>query len=1647
MMSSVDVQRMIAIMDKNSSSNAAPTSTSRSTLSPSATVSQPSNTTQASALSTSAAPVTPVKSNAVNIATPSKSTPGSNSHTSASADLSSTKTPTRNNHYNLSPPRPLTATATTRTTTTGPVTSTDLKASHQQTKQENLDAVDAAIRDLIGSANITSPIPNPIRPASPDITMITSRTEKTDVTLPTSNKAADLANKNSSKEDVGTTSLTMSPPITTPAASPTASPPSTTITTSTGNVGTSNSTPLKQHPKDFSRSPNKRRQRPSPKYQNPFANYDTTDFSPVEPLLVPNTNGSDGNKSTNGVMKSSMPVTTTTNNSPPILQTFSNESASVATPTKSLPSITGNVSYHSYPSQTQSQSQVSIFTTANSSVSSKSTAISHHLSSASQPLPFSHENVYPNNAKGMSMGYPTSSTNSIGGGGSISSHTQSFYSRQVPTAFQQQQLLQHQQQQEQILFEQRLCNHEYGVGVRKIHSNGKSQLRFVKCIPLSSSSSKNRRMSKTSSRSSPGSLSSPLGRRAGARSSVANANASQASESLESSPKSRHSKGKSGLIGRIQTRRGVKHAKSTDTTSDSSTKLDDGFGTTASTSSPTKSMTEGSPTKTATNVTPKQEFKAAHALTWGNKKKVSIPLTKITAVHKGKTTERSKKNAAPASHILSLLTSDRKVGSLDIEAPTQMDRDKFVQAFCIFLGIPLVDDSKDNGGLESELISPSNATVSGGTVEPHGRTTMTGYGSMESVEGDTTISGSNTNPSKETISVEDADSTNSRSINASVSHSVSTNSRSKRSERSQLTPQDFTMKMNPNGQRFESGGIITGGSGALLPDMIASPSSEEDEDLFLPISNLLEKIEPNRSTTGSGDDNIYPAEKGVVSTENKKEETTESKKMKTERDKTDTEDEEEISVVSSLTQGFDQEIVEELHQALNELRSELDASRAEAARAVKVAEQAIQSAESCSSNDWNSTVTHKAAEAAAQAQKRSAEAIAKQRQAEEKLIAEKKSAAFWKKQAQRAEEKISSLQTKVASADVQRAAMVEELDTEKKKAAIYIQTLKRDYMMSENIQRDTLASTVEQNRLLEIELDMVRRDLEVKEEEAKTFQEIILEMKSSSGDIQKSSAKKKFFGSRSKKERGPALLDCQTSSTSTLDDNIRKASMQKSVEPTLHSEQILKLQAEATAMRKQFELLRRTTNDELMQLPEMAKEWANKSSKALKASQNEVITLKSRLSLEMSNRRKLLSEVQDLRGNVRVYCRPRPCSTVHNSIISAPSHEVGLVHREIVLAENNTKDICPMSFEFDRMFAPNTTQNEMYSEMEDLVQGVLQGYNSCIIAYGQTGSGKTHSIIGDFTVHKDEGFGESAAPEVSLGESGMHLIAAEQLFQVSAQRMENFKDSFSLTIVEIHDEKLVDMVVDTPIGDSRGRIVGSDGRSRRGSMNGSQGGEGSTITGKQCRLEIRTTNDGDTVVQGLISVPVKSYEEVVQVWKESLASRARRLQERGTKLSTYEASTHLIATLQVTSKNLSSGYSTIGKIHFVDMAGSDAIPRRSSHNYKSSRSSAMDELLAPVTVNPNSNSRQEWRFVHKSITHFADVADARAQFSRSVPYRNSTLTHVLRDSLEADTKVLVLLCVSPDAKDIQDTVNSMRFGTKIRKVVVGKATKHCLTRM
>ncbi len=484
--------------------------------------------------------------------------------------------------------------------------------------------------------------------------------------------------------------------------------------------------------------------------------------------------------------------------------------------------------------------------------------------------------------------------------------------------------------------------------------------------------------------------------------------------------------------------------------------------------------------------------------------------------------------------------------------------------------------------------------------------------------------------------------------------------------------------------------------------------------------------------------------------------------------------------------------------------------------------------------------------------------------------------------------------------------------------------------------------------------------------------------KSGESELAKSNSKKKFFGLHKKQKnvRGPSLLtNPNTSSTSDFTDGTPAKSI---ISNDSNNELLLKLYAEAVATRKQFDLLRRSTVDEVRSLPQQAKEWSEQVTRALVLATKDNESLRMAFAIERANRRKLLNEVQDLRGTVRVYCRPTPVKGGNDPIISTPSNEICLLHREKVLGsvDNNKRAIHPLSYEFDRVFEPSCTQSEVYNEMEELILSALDGYNICIMAFGQSGSGKTRTLIGEYSVNFTTT--PDMLPDVEIQEDGMHFLAAQQLFTIADRRKDRYQDSFSITIVEVLNEKLRDLIVDTNIAKQR------KGGTKEEDTDG--------------KLEIRSNYDGDTIVQGLVSIPVNNFEDVEQVWNETLAARAHRCHEQGIDLKSLENSSHVIATIQVISTNIASGVGTVGKIQFVDLAGADLVR----------------------TKDPNSSN--EFKFQNKSITTLSDVVIARSQFTRKVPYRNSTLTHLLRDSLEADTKMLCIVCINSNKKHIEVSV-------------------------
>ena len=454
------------------------------------------------------------------------------------------------------------------------------------------------------------------------------------------------------------------------------------------------------------------------------------------------------------------------------------------------------------------------------------------------------------------------------------------------------------------------------------------------------------------------------------------------------------------------------------------------------------------------------------------------------------------------------------------------------------------------------------------------------------------------------------------------------------------------------------------------------------------------------------------------------------------------------------------------------------------------------------------------------------------------------------------------------------------------------------------------------------------------------------------------------------------------------------------------------LRKELTSLRNQFELVRHTSKDEILLLRRQSGEWSKQASRAITAATAEADTLREKFAAESAMRLKLLNALQDIRGTVRVYCRPKPGTGTSKSILKLPTHDI------LVLNEDKS----PMSFKYDRVFPPGASQYEVFSELEEPLISSLDGFNVTLIAFGQGGSGKTHTLLGDVILDED---GNNLP---FLNSYGVQLQSILQLFTIAGHRTDRYKDAFSMTIVEVHNEKLLDLVSGTPSAEQDGEVIMCETRERRDKRRESGAEADAAGNWRKGKLEIRTNIDGNTVVQGLVSIPIKTFEDVLKIWQESIANRADQLRRQGSDWKKHGRKTNIITTVHITSVNIATGVGTEGRLQFVDMAASDI-----AHG------------VGKVTENSDVNTFLEednTQFANKSIDAFNEVINSRIQFDRSVPYRNSTLTHLLRDSLEADTKVLLLCCISSDESNFADTVGALRFASRMQKVSIGKATKH-----
>jgi len=270
-------------------------------------------------------------------------------------------------------------------------------------------------------------------------------------------------------------------------------------------------------------------------------------------------------------------------------------------------------------------------------------------------------------------------------------------------------------------------------------------------------------------------------------------------------------------------------------------------------------------------------------------------------------------------------------------------------------------------------------------------------------------------------------------------------------------------------------------------------------------------------------------------------------------------------------------------------------------------------------------------------------------------------------------------------------------------------------------------------------------------------------------------------------------------------------------------------------------------------------------------------------------RKRIHNDLMDLKGNIRVFTRARPMD---------PGHESGEGHREGVKVVNDmtlqaldavSKGM--RSFDFDCVFGPASSQEEVFQETEGLVTSVLDGFNVCIFAYGQTGSGKTFTMEG---------------PQDN---PGVNLRALGRLFEIKQEKADSKAIAIQASAIEIYNEAVRDLLGDDP----------------------------------QRKLDIKQGAQG-TYVQDLVQADVASPADV-----EALMQRARSNRSTfSTNMNEHSSRSHSILTVYVDAKDLATGERTRSKLHLVDLAGSERLSKSGATGDRLLEAQAINKSLSAL---------------------------------------------------------------------------------------------------
>ncbi|CAO2190295.1 unnamed protein product [Urochloa humidicola] len=348
--------------------------------------------------------------------------------------------------------------------------------------------------------------------------------------------------------------------------------------------------------------------------------------------------------------------------------------------------------------------------------------------------------------------------------------------------------------------------------------------------------------------------------------------------------------------------------------------------------------------------------------------------------------------------------------------------------------------------------------------------------------------------------------------------------------------------------------------------------------------------------------------------------------------------------------------------------------------------------------------------------------------------------------------------------------------------------------------------------------------------------------------------------------------------------------------------------------------------------------------------------------------------------NVQVLLRCRPFSDDELRSNAPQVITCNDYQREVAVTQTIAGKQFDRVFTFDKVFGPTAKQQDLYDQaIIPIVNEVLEGFNCTIFAYGQTGTGKTYTMEGECRRAKSGPKGQLPA------DAGVIPRAVKQIFDTLERQ--NTEYSVKVTFLELYNEEITDLLAPEEIS----KVTLEDRQKKT--------------------LPLMEDGKGGVLVRGLEEEIVTNASEIFSLLERGSAKR----RTAETLLNKQSSRSHSLFSITIHIKEATpEGEELIkcGKLNLVDLAGSENISRSGAREGRA----------------------REAGEINKSLLTLGRVITALVEHLGHVPYRDSKLTRLLRDSLGGRTKTCIIATVSPSVHCLEETLSTLDYAHRAKSI-------------